>query len=135
MTKTTYSTRYSDLEIQRNDFLQAYPADRLKTFAAEQLIRFLGLGGTMMQTLASYPAGPDRNSLLNLIGRPLIESYFWMEYIFDGPDRISWEVRYDEFLVSFKQEYAKLYNEPQLPYKSTLDTSDPEWARPVGVIG
>ena len=114
------------LSIELPAITQHVPKHDADRFFMEEVLRFNSIAGTVVQ---SFPAGignSDSRSLTHILSRSLLESYFWLLYIYD--DAASINHRFNELLNDFKIQYTKLYNEPQLPNKSQLEVPDPTWS-------
>lgn len=96
-------------------------------FFGQEVLRFHSIAGTLLENFKT-----DKNASINeryithVLGRSLMENYFWLLYIFD--DQTKKQVRYDELVNSFKREYCKLQNDQWLPYKNQLEAADPTWS-------
>jgi hypothetical protein len=97
-------------------------------FFAQEAMRFYSIAGTLLATNFSFDeqSTMDERYITHILSRSLLENYFWVIYLFDDPAETS--NRYEELKNSFKREYQKLLNEPQLPRTSELEPADPSWA-------
>lgn len=98
-------------------------------FFAQEALRFRSIAGTLLQ-LGGFSLDEqstvDERYITHVLSRSLLENYFWIIYLFDDPAQTS--NRYEELKNSFKRDYHKLLNEPQLPHKDRLEPADPSWA-------
>lgn len=99
-------------------------------YFAQEAIRFYTVAESLRKTFAldhsSIKEQIEDRQITHILTRSLLEGYFWLLYIFD--DSAKRGGRYDEKLNSFKREYAKLWDEPQLPYRDRLEPAGPGWA-------
>jgi hypothetical protein len=119
--------KFDNLIKLKNDLLKVEPDGTYKHFASEELLRFISIGGTVLESFPNVQTCINERMLSHIYLRSILENFFWLLYIFDGNDQNQWAVRYDEYVNSFKKEYVKLYNESQLPYKSELVAPDSSW--------
>ena len=94
-------------------------------YFGQEVLRFLSMAGTLKANYSLDNLNADSRYISHVLARSLIEGFFWLTYIFD--DLAKRQARYDEFLSSFKREYAKLYNDPMCPDKSALEPPDVSW--------
>ncbi|WP_047217280.1 MULTISPECIES: hypothetical protein [Delftia] len=90
----------------------------------QEALRFRSIAGTLKANGMLDNSSVDQRYITHILARSLIESFFWITYIFDNPTQR--QARYNEFVDSFKSEYLKLHNE-QLPINSSLAQPDPAW--------
>lgn len=90
----------------------------------QEAMRFRSIAGTLKANGMLDNSSVDQRYITHILARSLIESFFWLMYIFDDPT-MRW-ARYDELANSFKAEYLKLHNE-QLPINSSIPPPDPAW--------
>lgn len=98
-------------------------------FFAQELLRFRSIAGTLLAIdnfSLDERASVDERYITHILSRSLLENYFWVIYLFD--DAAKTATRYEELKNSFKKDYSKLLNEPQLPRKTELEPADPSWA-------
>lgn len=99
------------------------------SYFAQEALRFRSIAGTLKEIdgfSLDDSANADERHITHILIRPLLESYFWLLYIFD--DQNKKHDRYEQLLNSFKSDYLKLTNEPELPRKSELEAADSSWA-------
>jgi len=90
-----------------------------EAFYKDEVLRFHSIAGTIEDNFKNIPTCIDERILSHILFRSLIENFFKLMYVYDDSSLIS--ARFDELLNSFKKDYAKLFNEPALPYKSQLE--------------
>src|SRR5208337_5171071 len=105
-------------------FQQAY-----KNFAVEEFKRFFSLGRTILESVLPEEERVGERLFSHILLRLIFENFFWLIYIFDGPDEALWLKRFNEYLDGFKGQYYKLYDEAALPHKSDLEAPDPTWRK------
>lgn len=96
-------------------------------FFGQEALRFYSIAGTLMGNAYALDetASVDERYLTHVLIRSLLENYFTIIYLFD--DHAHTAPRYEALKNSFKEDYRKLLNEPQLPRKSELEAADPTW--------
>jgi hypothetical protein len=96
-------------------------------FFAQEVLRFHSIAGTLLKNgfKLDETSTVDERYLTHVLSRSLVENFFWVIYLFDDHDETS--KRYEELKNSFKRDYAKLLNEPQLPRKNELEPANAEW--------
>jgi len=99
-----------------------------KNFAVAEFRRFYSIGGTILANFHNTQTSIDERIFTHILLRSVLENFFWLIYIFDGPDEAVWSSRFDEYMNGFKREYSKLYNDPGLPRKCELEPADPGWS-------
>lgn len=90
----------------------------------QEALRFRSIAGTLKANGMLDNSSVDQRYITHILARSLIESFFWLTYIFDDPAQR--QARYNEFVDSFKGEYLKLHNE-QLPINAALPQPDAAW--------
>lgn len=99
--------------------------DEIGYFAQESL-RFYSIAGTLKENDLLKNASAGERQISHILGRSLLEGYFWLIYIFDDPAQR--KARFDEKLHAFKREYGKFWNEKLVPGKSQMEPADTGWA-------
>lgn len=95
-------------------------------FFAQECMRFYSVAGSLRATFALSNASAEERYITHILGRSLLEGFFWVVYIFDSAgDRAT---RYDEKLNSFRREYGKFWGEKILPGKVQMEPADEAWA-------
>lgn len=92
----------------------------------QEAMRLRSIAGTLKVNGMLDNSSVDQRFITHILARSLIESFFWLTYIFDDPAQR--QARYNEFVNSFKLEYLKLHNE-QLSINSVLTAPDPAWSQ------
>lgn len=92
----------------------------------QEVLRFRSIAGTLKANGMLDNSSVDQRYITHILARSLIESFFWITYIFD--DAAQRQARYNELVDSFKNEYLKLHNE-QLPINSALTPPSPTWSQ------
>jgi hypothetical protein len=95
-------------------------------FFGQEALRFHSIAGTLKESGMVANASVDERFISHILARSLIESFFWLVYIFDNTALR--KSRYDELITSFKREYLRFYNE-NLPINSSLAAPDPNWVQ------
>lgn len=90
----------------------------------QEALRFRSIAGTLKANGMLDNSSVDQRYITHILARSLIESFFWLTYIFDDPAKR--QDRYKELVDSFKSEYLKLHNE-QLPINAQLPQPDAAW--------
>jgi hypothetical protein len=98
-----------------------------ESFAIDEFRRFISIGGTILTSFPNVSNSTDERRMTHILIRSLLENFFWIIYVFDGNDKSSWNARFYEYLDGFKKEYAKLYNDPNLPHKTELEPAQQSW--------
>lgn len=94
-------------------------------FYQQEVLRFISIAGTLKaNNLEQNTQNIDSRYFSHILARSLLENFFTLIYLFDKNDKR--EERFNEILNGFKQDYIKLYNEAELPYKENL-TSPQQW--------
>ncbi len=96
-------------------------------FFAQEVLRFHSIAGTLLENDFSLDenSSVDERYLTHILSRSLLENYFTIIYLFDDFSKTA--SRYEELKNSFREDYRKLLNEPQLPRKNELEPADPTW--------
>jgi hypothetical protein len=100
-------------------------------FLGQEALRFHSIAGTLKESRMVDNSSDDKRFISHILARSLIESFFWIVYIFDNTALR--DSRYRELIISFKREYLKFYRE-NLPINSSLVTPDPSWGQLQGGI-
>jgi len=96
-------------------------------FFGEEALRFYSIVMTLLGGFElSQNASIDERYITHILARSLLENYFWLIYLFDDTSKKN--ERYEELINSFKRDYNKLLNEPQLTNKDKLEPSNPTWS-------
>lgn len=95
-------------------------------FLGQETLRFHSIAGTLKDNGMTANANNDERFISHILTRSIIESFFWLVYIFDNT--ASRMLRYNELVTSFKREYLKLYNE-NLPINSSLAAPGQNWGQ------
>jgi hypothetical protein len=95
-------------------------------FLGQEALRFHSIAGTLKENGMVANASVDERFISHILARSLIESFFWLVYIFD--DIALRQSRYDELITSFKRDYGRLYNE-NLAINSSLAPPNQNWTR------
>jgi hypothetical protein len=95
-------------------------------YFAQEALRFCSIAGTLKESDLLKNASADERHLSHILGRSLLEGFFWLIYIFDDPTHRS--ARFDEKLQAFKRDYGKFWNERLVPGKSQMQQPDASWA-------
>ncbi|WP_316199198.1 hypothetical protein [Bradyrhizobium sp. SZCCHNS2002] len=104
-------------------------------FYAQEVLRFRSIAGTMLavkEFTLDEKATVDERYITHILSRSLIENYFRIIYIFDDPAQTA--SRYEALKNSFRKEYSKLLNEPQLPHKDQLEPAGSSWPTSPGEL-
>lgn len=99
-----------------------------ESFAIDEFQRFHSIAGTVVASFKNVKTSLDERRITHILMRSLLESYFWLLYIFYENNPSSWDSRFDEYMGKFKQEYLKMYNEPMLPNKNKIEPPDASWS-------
>ena len=100
-------------------------SDEIGYFAQEAL-RFYSIAGTLKENDLLKNASAGERQISHILGRSLLEGYFWLIYIFDDPAQR--KARFEEKLHAFKREYGKFWNEQLVPGKNQMEPADASWA-------
>lgn len=95
-------------------------------YFAQEALRFYSIAGTLKENGLLKNASVGERQISHILGRSLLEGYFWLIYIFD--DEAERKSRFDEKLHAFKREYGKFWNEGLVPGKSQMEPADANWA-------
>ncbi|MDR7070964.1 hypothetical protein J2X02_003838 [Pseudoxanthomonas japonensis] len=109
-------------EIARFDAVSGIPGPI--GLLGQEALRFRSIAGTLKANGMLDNSSVDQRYITHILARSLIESFFWLTYIFDDPAKR--HARYEELVNSFKSEYLKLHNE-QLPINAQLPQPDAAW--------
>jgi hypothetical protein len=120
---------FKQLEAELPAIRKLAPSGGANAFFAQEVLRFHSIAGTLL-TAPNFSLDEkstlDERYITHILSRSLLENYFWVIYLFDDPAQTS--NRYEELKNSFKRDYRKLLDEPNLPHKSQLESADPLWA-------
>ena len=96
-------------------------------FLAQECMRFYSLAGSLKETFSLTNTTAEERYITHILGRSLLEGFFWVIYIFDSDDdRAS---RYEEKLNAFRREYGKLWAEKIIPHRTEMDPLAPAGLR------
>lgn len=95
-------------------------------YFAQEALRFYSIAGTLKESKLLNNASAGERQISHILGRSLLEGYFWLIYIFDDPAQR--KARFSEKLHAFKREYGKFWNEPLIPDKNQMEPADVSWA-------
>ena len=112
----------NELPVLRN--LSDKPGAR--AFFAQECMRFYSIAESLRQTFTLTNDTAEERYITHVLGRSLLEGFFWVIYIFDTPGNR--DSRYDEKLNAFRREYGKFWNEKIVPDRVQLEPADPNWA-------
>lgn len=94
-------------------------------FLAQECMRFYSVAGSLRETFPLTNATAEERYITHILGRSLLEGFFWVVYIFDSAgDRAT---RYNEKLNSFRREYGKFWAEKIIPGKSQMEPAEAAW--------
>ena len=111
-------------QLPRLEALSGRP-DEVGYFAQEAL-RFYSIAGTLKENDLLKNSSAGERQISHILGRSLLEGYFWLIYVFDDPGQR--KARFDEKLQAFKREYGKFWNEKLVPGKTEMEPADASWA-------
>ena len=95
-------------------------------FFAQECMRFYSVAGSLRETFPLTNATAEERYITHILGRSLLEGFFWIVYIFDSAgDRAT---RYEEKLNAFRREYGKFWGEKIVPGKVYMQPADASWA-------
>ncbi|QDH69698.1 hypothetical protein [Marilutibacter alkalisoli] len=121
------SVDHFELLKQQLATLEAIPSDRGEiSYFAQEALRFYSIAGTLRENDMLKNASAAERQISHILGRSLLEGFFWLIYIFDDPAKRA--TRFEEKINAFKREYGKFWNEPIIPRKKSLEAADPDWA-------
>lgn len=103
-------------------------------YFGQEALRFYSIAGTLKENDLLKNGSAGERQIAHILGRSLLEGFFWLVYIFDNPAQR--QLRFSEKLSAFKREYGKFWNEKIVPGKSDMEPADPTWAglpRPMDV--
>ena len=95
-------------------------------YFAQEALRFYSIAGTLRENEMLKNESAVKRQISHILGRSLLEGFFWLTYIFDEPAQQ--KARFCERIDVFKREYGKLWNEPLVPGKQQMEPADPGWA-------
>lgn len=95
-------------------------------YFAQEALRFYSIAGSLKESDLLRNAFAGDRQISHILGRSLLEGFFWLVYIFDNPAHR--QTRFGEKLTSFKREYGKFWNEKIVPGKTQMEPADPAWA-------
>lgn len=108
--------------------LERVPSDRGEvSYFAQEALRFYSIAGTLRENDMLKNASAAERQISHILGRSLLEGFFWLIYIFDKPSERT--ARFQEKLDAFRREYGKFWNEPLIPDKGSMEAADPGWAK------
>jgi hypothetical protein len=113
--------------LQKEDELLVRLADTTGAigYFAQETIRFISLAGSIKETFPLKGETAVERYITHIIGRSLLEGFFWVLYIFDNNSKI--KDRYAQKLDFFKREYGKLWNDNIDLIRNNLETADIMW--------
>ncbi|EJU9689824.1 hypothetical protein V9J77_003368 [Vibrio cholerae] len=94
-------------------------------YFAEEALRFYSIAGTLKDSDLLKNKSAEERQISHILGRSLLEGYFWLIYIFDEPAQR--KARFDEKVHAFKREYGKYWNELLASSKKQMESADPSW--------
>ena len=95
-------------------------------FLAQECMRFYSLADLLKETFSLTNTTAEERYITHILGRSLLEGFFWVIYIFDSDDdRAS---RYEEKLNAFRREYGKLWAEKIIPHRTEMDPPGTGWS-------
>lgn len=97
-------------------------------FALNEFLRFYSIAGSILENFKDVETNIDQRIFTHILLRSLLENYFWILYIFYDGSQSDWTTRFTPYLERFQNDYWKLYGEPNLPNKHTMEAPDPSWA-------
>jgi hypothetical protein len=125
---------FEKLEAERSALLTLSKTGSANGFFAQEALRFLSIAGTLLAA-GSFQldegSSVDERYLTHVLTRSLIENWFTIIYLFDDPAKTL--TRYEALKNTFRGEYRKMFNEPQLPHKDKLEPADPTWVNLPGL--
>lgn len=95
-------------------------------FLAQECMRFYSVAGSLKGSFPLANATAEERYITHILGRSLLEGFFWVVYIFDPAGNRA--TRYEEKLNAFRREYGKLWSEKLVPEKGQLEPADASWA-------
>jgi hypothetical protein len=104
----------------------ASSADGEVGYFAQEALRFYSIAGTLRDNGMLNNASAAERQISHILGRSLLEGFFWLIYIFDDPAQRA--TRFNEKADAFKREYGKFWNEPLIPDKQQMEPADGTWA-------
>ena len=98
-------------------------------FFAQEALRFYSIAGTLKSSFKlGETAETHERNITHILFRSILENYFRILYIFDNPTDI--QTKYDSVIVnSFKREYGKLLNEPEIRKMNGIEPAGDDWAQ------
>lgn len=120
-------TDFDQLKIELPTIMNISKNGGANGFFAQEVLRFHSIAGTLLENDFSLDenSSVDERYLTHILSRSLLENYFTVIYLFDDFSKTA--SRYEELKNSFREDYRKLLNEPQLPHKNELEPADPTW--------
>jgi hypothetical protein len=127
-------TYFEQLEPEKPTLLALSKTGGANGFFAQEALRFLSIAGTLIAAgsfLLDEKSSVNERYLTHVLARSLIENWFTIIYLFDDPAQTP--SRYDALKSTFRAEYRKLLNDPDLPHKNKLEPADPTWGNLPGL--
>lgn len=108
--------------------LEGIPSDRGEvSYFAQEALRFYSIAEMLRQNDMLKNASATERQISHILGRSLLEGFFWLIYIFDKPSERA--LRFQEKLDAFKRSYGKFWNEPYIPNRDNLQASGHGWEK------
>ena len=122
---------FEQLKDQVDDIQKYSGSNGYDNFFKEEVIRFYSIAGTVLDSFSDVEKNINERMITHILLRSLLENFFWLLYIYDNDndndnDKAN---RFDEYLNSFKKEYAKLYNDSHLSIQNQIEKPDSNWTK------
>ena len=96
-------------------------------YARDEFLRFVTIAGTLRTSFPVPIGASDERAISHVLIRSLLESFFWVRYIFESQNLVDRQTRFQRQLDEFQRQYAKMHNDPHLPYKNQIPAPQPNW--------
>jgi hypothetical protein len=95
-------------------------------YFAQEALRFYSIAGSLIDNNMLGNTTVEERQFTHILGRSLMEGFFWLVYIFDDPAQRA--ARYQEKVEAFQREYGRFWNEPHVPERPQLEPAGAAWA-------
>lgn len=104
---------FERLEVEIKGLKSRVDSPGVVAFLVEECMRFYSIAGSLTATFDLKNDSAEERYLTHILGRSLLEGFFWVLYIFDKEGETN--SRYEEKLGAFRREYGKLHTEDPPP--------------------
>lgn len=118
---------FDALANERPNILTFASTASYETYAAQEFLRFLSVGGTLRDNFNDIPASYDERMLTHVPLRSLLEGFFWILYIYEHQSPVDRAKRFEEQLLEFQRQYFKLYSDIDPNHQAAIPAPQAGW--------